>query len=79
MPFTVTYPDDANLDSIYTRFWTNQSLGAFHGTTLAVLDVSDPKHVRIVVPSEELGQFGAPRKGARVRVRAEYERVPSNL
>lgn len=36
MPLTVTYSDDANLDSIYTGFWTNQSLGAFHGITLTV-------------------------------------------
>lgn len=36
MPLTVTYPDDANLDSIYTGFWINQSLGAFRGTTLTV-------------------------------------------
>lgn len=49
------------------------------GDALAVLDVADPKRVRMVVPSEELGRFGAPLKSARVRVRADYERVPSSL
>jgi hypothetical protein len=45
---------------------------------LAVLDVTDPKHARMVVPNQELEYLSPVQKDANVRARVKYERVPSS-
>ena len=49
------------------------------GEVLAVYDVEERRHVRMRTPSEELDELSTLKKGLSVRVRKEYERVPSNL
>ncbi|KAF3000316.1 hypothetical protein E8E13_009145 [Curvularia kusanoi] len=46
--------------------------------TLAVLDVADPRHARMVAPSEELSHLAPSTRQSGIKARATYERVPSN-
>ncbi|KAF3040257.1 hypothetical protein E8E12_003359 [Didymella heteroderae] len=57
---------------------TDEAVPVTHlGDILAVLDVANPKHACMVVPSEELEGPTASQRSASVRARAKYERVPS--
>lgn len=58
---------------------TDEAIPVTHSdVALAVLDVTDPKHARMVVPTEELEYLNPVQKDANVRARVKYERVPSS-
>jgi hypothetical protein len=58
---------------------TDEAIPVTHlDVALAVLDVTDPKHARMVVPNQELEYLSPVQKDANVRARVKYERVPSS-
>jgi hypothetical protein len=48
------------------------------GDTLAVIDVSNPKHARMILPTEDNNQFELQERKTAARHRAQYLRVSSN-
>ncbi|KAF3051693.1 hypothetical protein E8E11_011175 [Didymella keratinophila] len=59
---------------------TDEAIPVTHvGDTLAMLDVRDAKHARMVAPSEELEHLTPSPMNDNVRMRAKYERVPSSV
>ena len=58
---------------------TDEAIPVTHSdVALAVLDVTDLKHVRMVVQTEELEYLSSAQNDANVRARVKYERVPSS-
>lgn len=59
---------------------TDEAIPVTHvGDTLAMLDVRDAKHARMIAPSEELEHLTSPQMNVNVRMRAKYERVSSSV